>query len=212
MATRFVHYILAVNELTNDKFTEEERLQFLIGAVLPDVTFFHLKKRTHFNRFRWRIGTDRALVDQALDRLPAKVRQGWELHLNLDKLWQNICFLPNLYRLPGLLLRYGRKIGKKYYEEISDFDLWVRERTSSEALKLGQTYLDALAHYNLPDHELIDNSRWPMFLDLLRDDFTKQPSYQGPPFVGEKSFSKFFRAGMAISANVLAGDKDKSPR
>lgn len=210
MATRFVHYVLAIEGLNKCNLPLEEKLQFLEGALLPDVAPFHMKKKTHFNRFRWRLGANRDLMEKTLADLPVKMRLGWELHLELDKLWQALCFVPNLYRLPGLLILYGGCIGKKYYEELSDFDLWVRERLPEANLQICLSILSDLEEKVLPEHEWIDAPRWRMFLGLIRDDFIKERKYKGPPFVGEKSFRKFYESGQAFGAEYMKKAKENS--
>jgi hypothetical protein len=198
MATRFVHYILAADSLAARDLPQEEVLEYLAGTLLPDAAPFSAKKKTHFNRLRWGVGGDRRSMEKVLVDLPLLMRRGWEFHLDLDRLWQSVCFLPNLYRLPGLLLRYGGQIGKKYYEELSDFDLCVRERLPQERLTQFVTVLDELEKYPLPTHEWIDPAEWHSFLTLIRGDFTKTRKYQGPPFVGERSFKRFYKIGERV--------------
>lgn len=191
MATRLLHLSLSVEALDSLHLTSEETLQFLTGAIIPDAVGTHHKTETHFNKGRWSAGYDPRKLDDGLKELPIWLKNGWEVHLELDRLWQKICLRAIWYRVPDLLLRFGPSAARRYYEELSGFDILFRNALPADRLANLKTVVKLLQDYRIPDHLFIDKNEWKAFLNRLEEDLQKETTYSGPPIIGRKRFERF---------------------
>lgn len=191
MASHFMHLLLSSEGLDRMNLNEEETLQFLAGAVLPDAAEFRNKKQTHYRQSRWNAMTGPDSLTTAFNRVPAWLLNGWEIHLDLDRLWQKICLRPSLIRLPGLMLHYGLHLSSRYYEELSGFDVKVRRTLPEQRLLFLEDAIQRLQTFQIPSGLPIDDERWINFLNLLKRDLTKDFTYSGPPIIGWQRFEGF---------------------
>lgn len=200
MATRFMHFMLSWEGVTGVNWQIDKTDLFLAGALLPDAVDFHQKKNTHFMSSRFSLKYSQSMFRERLAKVEPALALGWETHLDLDELWQRVCFRPRLVRVPLLLLCYGPQIGKTYYAEMSAFDVLYRDRLAPETIIQINNCLDRLGQYIPAKDTTISFQQWKDFLEKIRTDCNKKDVYMGLEFVGRKTFDRF--CGLA-QAKVL---------
>ena len=205
MATRLMHLLLSWEALEDSTFTESEKDDFFMGTLLPDAVESSMKIRTHFHRHRFSLGYDARILFSNLGMLPPMIKSGWQAHLELDILWQRICFRPRIWMIPLFILRYGSRLKKEYYEELSFFDVLYLQRFNGGEIEAIKDCLERLCDRQPPKEAGIKLSNWQKLLELLLVDLKKDESTQyNISLITSRCFYDFCQKAMQLLQQSIA--------
>ena len=194
MATRFIHVLLSMDNLIENKIDEKSKAFFFLGSIYPDLIFD--KRKSHFEKnsllySHYNLTQINKMITAANKKADRLFYLGWKYHIVIDQLWQDYLIKKQFFKVFWWHICFHKRIKDMYYNELSYYDTFIRDKLDKNKLATIKNYMVKYLEFknNVP---VTKNYVFDSFIGDFQNDLDKKISEPKIHMIDEKLFNSFY--------------------